>query len=69
MYNRREEILNQAFKMGIRIKVAYKQSNKSAIAIHLLEPDMDEIENSLERAHKEGFDTIMIHTKMTWPTA
>lgn len=63
----RHELFEIAAEMGIKIKIAQKVKDQNAIAIHLLNPEIDEIERALERAERDMFETIMIHTELTWP--
>lgn len=53
--------------MGIKIQIANKESHTNKIAIHLLNPELSEIESALFDAEKDAFDLIVIHTELTWP--
>lgn len=65
----RSELLDLAHENGITIVGATKPQQANLIAIHLLEPDFIEIEQAIYDAVKDNFERVVIHTKLTWPTA
>lgn len=67
--NRRDELFELASELGIEIKIAKNLKDQNRIAIHLLNPDLDELEDALQTAERDMFPTIVIHTVKTWPAA
>lgn len=64
---RRDELFDMAAEIGVQIKIAKTTKDSQAIAIHLLNPEIDEVASALETAERDMFPTIMIHTELTWP--
>lgn len=64
---RRENLFEQANEAGIRVINAQSKKDAYRVAIHLLEPDCDELEDALYRADRDLFNTIVVHTQQTWP--
>lgn len=62
----RSEIEQWAYEAKVKIVVATKDADRNRIAIHLLEPSFDELANALERAERDLFEAIVIHTQWTW---
>lgn len=52
---------------GIDILLARRPEDGRKVAIHLYEPSRSEFEDAIDRAHRDGFETIVIHTAQTWP--
>jgi hypothetical protein len=63
----RQELFDQAYEAGINIKISQSEKCSFKIAIHLLNPTLEEVEDALNTAEKDMFKTIMIHTNLTWP--
>jgi hypothetical protein len=53
----------------IEIRVVYARSSadQNLVAIHLLDPDQDEISDAVDSACRDLFDLIVIHSAKTWP--
>ena len=51
----------------IEVADATDAKDQNAIAVHLLEPDQDEIDRAVEDAMAQGFELVVCHTKKTWP--
>ncbi len=58
--NRRQDLFDLAIELGIKIKIA-KESDFASIGIHLLHPDLDELEDAINVAERDMFTTIYIH--------
>lgn len=58
--NRRQELFDMAHDMGINILIA-KETDRNAIGIHLLHPDLDALEDALMVAERDNFPAIYIH--------
>jgi hypothetical protein len=66
MTNRRQELFDQAAELGIRIRLAKKVKDANRIAIHLLNPDLDMLEDALHTAERDNFPEIVIHSAATF---
>lgn len=64
---RKNELLEMATDMGIAVLNAKDVSDANKTAIHLLNPDMDALEDAIFRADKHMFPAIVIHSRQTWP--
>lgn len=62
-----EFIMEAAQMSGIRIENADSAAQCSLNAIHLLNPNIWELTDALDRAERDGFGLILIHTQLTWP--
>jgi hypothetical protein len=62
------DLMDQAAELGVSIVHAQSASDQTRIAIHLLEPSLDELESALETAERDMFPAIVVHSKLTWPT-
>ena len=49
------------------IEVMDAEADAEHVAIHLLEPDVREVDEAIERAYVDGFQLIICHTPKTWP--
>jgi len=58
--SRRQDLIDLAAELGIQIKVA-KESDRNAIGIHLLHPDLEALEDALQVAERDMFPAIYIH--------
>lgn len=65
--SRRQELFDMAHEIRIRVINAQKPLDANKIAIHLLNPSLDELEDALFQAEKDLFPTIVLHTVKTWP--
>lgn len=65
--NRRLDLMDAAHECGVSILFASKQADQLLVAIHLLNPDLDKLEDALETAAAKGFERIVIHSNATWP--
>lgn len=54
-----------AESLGIKI-IRAKVGDHSKIGIHLLEAEQFELENALDRAERDNFPAIYLHTFKTW---
>lgn len=62
-----KDIKTWAANIGVKIvRVKEGQLVSHKIGIHLLEAEQFELENALERAEKDQFKTIYLHTFSTW---
>lgn len=64
---RREELFELAHENGIKIIQAKSKDDQYTVAIHLLNPSLDEVEGALDRAMRDLFPAIVIHSHLTWP--
>lgn len=64
----RYEVLERAYMLGVKLVVAQSSMDNQRIAIHLLNPDLSEIDDALDQAERDGFEVIVLHTKLTWPS-
>ena len=65
---RKNEIFEMAEEMGIEIVNARTDRDSSMlVAIHLLNPDMQALEDSVFEAETNGYNFIVIYSKQTWP--
>jgi hypothetical protein len=62
-----KDLLYAAQDNGVTITIATSIKDQNKIAIHLLNPELGEIEDALERAIANNFNTIVLHTIATWP--
>lgn len=62
------DIQKQCKQLGIDILVAKKKSDASRQGIHLLCPSLDELQDAIDTAEKDGFCRIFLHTHFTWPS-
>lgn len=51
----------------LKIKRARNKRDAYKKGIHLLTPDKQELDDARERASRDGFEAIYIHSKGTWP--
>lgn len=58
--NRREDLFDLANELGIKI-INAKESDKTNIGIHLLAPDLDDLEDALQVAERDMFPAIYIY--------
>ena len=63
---RRNELFETADEMGIEIVNARTKNDAYKVAIHLLNPVMDDLERAIFMAEQNGFNTIVIHSRQTW---
>jgi hypothetical protein len=64
---RKQELFEMATDIGIKIINARTKDDANVSAIHILNPDMESLEDAIWSASREGFDTVMIHSRQTWP--
>lgn len=64
---RKNELMEMASDMGISVVNAKNPEDGNKTAIHILNPDMDALENAIHDADHKCFNTIVIHSKQTWP--
>jgi urease accessory protein UreE len=64
--NRREELFDLAHELGIRVLNAQSGADKFEVAIHLLYPNLDALEDALQVAERDNFQMIYIHNSQTW---
>lgn len=60
-----KEIMAAAESAGVRI-VRARPGDHSNVGIHLLEAEQFELEDALERAARDSFPAIYLHTFKTW---
>ena len=63
----RQDLIECAHDNNIKIVIAKSTSYNRMIAVHLLNPNLEEIEDAIEAAVKDNFETIVIHSVLTWP--
>lgn len=61
-----KQLLDLAFKEGINIVCANNNKDKNRVGIHLLYPNIQELEHAVYRAANNNFKTIVVHSKETW---
>lgn len=54
---------------GTEVKVyrATKKEDAHLVGVHRLYPSMDEIQDAIETAIKDGFEKVILHSSKTWP--
>jgi hypothetical protein len=62
-----ESILKRAEIAGVQLCLAKKQSDQCLVGIHLQQPTLDEVEAALDRAIRDLFPRVVIHSRFTWP--
>lgn len=67
MIDKNQNLLNLAKNNGIKILTAKTEKDCNRVAIHLNNPTSAEIEEAIYRATTDLFETIVIHTALTWP--
>lgn len=60
MGNRRQDLFDYAAENSIQIKIA-KETDRSAVGIHLLHPTLDDLQDALNTATRDLFPAIYIH--------
>lgn len=65
--NRRDQLFEHAYELGIKVINSRTEADRNKIAIHLLNPTLDDLESALETAQKDMFKLIVLHTIKTWP--
>lgn len=64
---RKNELLDMAKDMGIKILNAKTKEDGYLEAIHLLNPTFNQLEDAIFQAHNAGiYSTIIIHNQQTW---
>ena len=67
---RLKDIRSRLRESGIKVIMAYDDRDASIVAIHLLKPSLREVEDALDTAERDLFETIVIHLSVsTWPMA
>lgn len=65
--DRRQELFDIAHQLGIKVINAHNVPNpRKLIAIHLLNPDLDALEDALQVAERDMFPAIVLHSNQTW---
>lgn len=62
------ELYDKAFDLGIKVINATKEADKYLVGIHLLSPDIAELEDALNTAERDLYPTIIIHSNKTFKT-
>lgn len=57
---------NTLTKPSWSIERAFDESDASRVAVHVLEPTLNELMDAVEKAERDLFSTIMIHDSTTW---
>lgn len=65
--SRRQELFNRAADLGIKIIHAQGPKDAERCAIHLLTPDLQEVDEALDRAEIDLWPAIVVHSDLTWP--
>jgi len=52
----------------VKVIKAKSQKDQNRVAIHLLNPTQSEIDDAMERAERDLFPAIVLHTVATWPS-
>lgn len=65
--NRRQELFDVAYELGIQVVQAQSVKDKNRIAIHILNPNLNDFKDALHVAERDGFKAIVIHSNKTWP--
>lgn len=63
---RRQELFDVAHELGIKIVVAQTKQDSNRIAIHLLNPNLDALEDAINVAERDSFPAIVIHSNKTF---
>jgi len=64
---RKNDLLEMATDMGIKIVNAKSKEDGFIEAIHLLNPTFNQLEDAIFQAHNGGiYSTIIVHNQQTW---
>ena len=63
---RRNELFETAEELGIEIVNARTKNDANIAGLHLLNPDMDELEHAIFTVETSSFNIIVIHSRQTW---
>ena len=63
---RRQELFDFAHEIGVKVINAKSKDDNQKIAIHLLNPNLDALEDALCVAERDQFSMIVIHSNETW---
>lgn len=55
------------WNLDVTVMKAKTKGDAHRVAIHLLNPTQREFDDAQERAERDMFGTIVLHTKKTWP--
>jgi hypothetical protein len=63
---RKNDIMEMAQDLQIKVLTAKEAADSQMVGIHVLNPDLDALEDAIFEADGHGFEAIVIHSKQTW---
>ena len=63
---RHKELLENAEEMGIEIFNAKNKNDSQREGVHVLNPDMEALEDAVWEAEKNSFTMVIVHNRQTW---
>jgi pyruvate/2-oxoglutarate dehydrogenase complex dihydrolipoamide dehydrogenase (E3) component len=67
MNTHQELYIKLAHEAGIEIRIAKKRDDATALGLHLVEPNLDQLVEGIKTALLMGADVIILHSKIGWP--
>jgi len=64
--SQKDRVFTVAADLGIKIIMAASVVDSNRVAIHLLNPNLDDLEDAIMTAERDNFPAIVIHSNATW---